>query len=332
MNHKKGILLYSGGLDSLLAARILMEQNILLTGIHFVSPFTPKTSNLEESYPSLLAKSIGLPLRFYHCNSEYMEIVKDPPHGHGKNMNPCIDCKIYFLKKAKDMMKETNAFFVATGEVVGQRPMSQMKHMLNHIEKESGLRGYLLRPLSARLLRPTIPEMEGMIDRNKLLSINGRSRRYQMELADKYNISDYSSPSGGCLLTDMNISRRLKDLFNYCTDYTMTDVYLLTVGRHYRLHASAKLIVSRNERENFALEQYMNEADYFVAPEFKGPLMFVKGRLSSDDLASLGCIARRYGRSPENTWGIKIFQKNSNPSTIYATGSIEEILLKKMRI
>ena len=156
-------------------------------------------------------------------------MVKSPPHGHGKHINPCIDCKLFFIKKAAELMNRLNADFVASGEVVGQRPMSQLKHTLKHIEKESGLKGRLLRPLSAKILEPTIPEIEGKIDRNRLLDISGRGRKRQMELADQYGIVNYSHPAGGCLFTDRFFSDRLKDLFEHQAEVTSTEIY--QIGR-----------------------------------------------------------------------------------------------------
>ena len=299
MVQKKGILLYSGGLDSLLSAKILLDQDIEIIGLNFILPFHSPDIDPNELKSSRLARNIGLNVRHIRCGREYMEIVKNPPHGHGKNMNPCIDCKIYFLKQAKKIMEDENASFVATGEVIGQRPMSQMKHMLNHIEKETGLRGNLLRPLSAKLLKPTVAEVKKIVDRDKLYAINGRSRNAQMELAEKFQISEYSSPGGGCLLTDKYASRKVRDILLLHADYNMIDIYLLTIGRHLRLNENVKIIVGRNEKENLELEKYKEYSDYYIQPEFKGPDIFVKGTLSEDDFKFISSIAGRYGKPDE---------------------------------
>ncbi|MDY6968894.1 MAG: tRNA 4-thiouridine(8) synthase ThiI [Spirochaetota bacterium] len=332
MKYKKGILLYSGGLDSLLAAQILMEQDIEIIGVHFVLPFVSPHFDLAELPSSRFAKQIGLPIIFFRCTEDYMKMVENPLHGYGKLINPCIDCKIYFLRKASEIMHKENASFVATGEVVGQRPMSQMKHTLNHIEKETGLRGYLLRPLSAKLLRPTEAENDGIVNREKLLAINGRSRKEQIELANKYNISDYSSPAGGCQFTDKNMAKRVIDMFKYYPEYNMVDVYLLTIGRHYRLHDNVKIIVSRNENENLELMQFKEYADYIFMPDFRGPVIFVKGDLDDENLNIVGSIAKRYGKCDNDMWYIDIIQKDLNPRKLLITYKATDDLLNEIRI
>ncbi|MCX7679740.1 MAG: tRNA 4-thiouridine(8) synthase ThiI [Spirochaetes bacterium] len=293
--NKRGILLYSGGLDSLLAGKVLLEQGIELIGYHFVLPFIAPDAELESLVPSKLAQQIGLQLKYIRLGKEYMALVENPPHGYGKQMNPCIDCKIYFLRYAAQSLQKENASFVATGEVIGQRPMSQMKHMMRHIEKESGLEGRILRPLCAKKLPPTEIEKSGIVDREKLLDISGRGRFRQMELAKKYGILEFQSPAGGCLFTDVHISKRVKDLFDFCPDYSMIDVYLLTIGRHFRLNPSAKCIIARNERENRELLKYQDCADYFFKPDFNGPCVFVRGRLSFEDQTLILASIVRYG-------------------------------------
>ncbi|TAL36439.1 MAG: hypothetical protein EPN93_08425 [Spirochaetes bacterium] len=298
---RKGILLYSGGLDSLLAGKVLLEQGIEIASVQFISPFKPLDDDPSLSAAARHARNIGLPLRFVRCGREYMDMVKNPLHGYGKNMNPCIDCKIHFLREAKKMMEAQGASFVATGEVVGQRPMSQMRHMLNHIEKESGLEGNLLRPLSAKLMKETNAEKSGIVDRTSLLAINGRSRGAQMELAARYGIAEYGAPAGGCLLTDAPIARRVKDLFRFVPGFSMTDVYLLAVGRHFRLRENLKIIVGRSEVENRELEKYRHEADCFAVPEFKGPALYARGGFTGNDLETLAGMCARYGKpEPEN--------------------------------
>ncbi len=332
MLSKRGILLFSGGLDSLLAARLLLDQGIELIGLHFLLPFTPPDIDPEELSSSHRATLMGLSLIHYRCDKEYMELVRHPPHGYGKNMNPCIDCKIYFLKRARELMEEKNASFVATGEVVGQRPLSQMKHMLNHVEKASGLKGFLLRPLSAKLLKPTVAETDGIVDRNALLNISGRSRKVQLELAARHQISDYSSPAGGCLLTDKNISKRLMDLFRYIPDYTMTDVYLLTIGRHIRINKSLKIIVSRNEGENIELEKYRESADGFIVPDFKGPSILVKGVIEDDDVNFIGSIMLRYRNKSDKNNRIMIYMRGEQPKTRAVRNPISDSILKPIMI
>jgi len=330
MPRGKGVVLYSGGLDSLLAAKILMDQGLDITGFHAVLPFYPPDGDTDGLLPVKLAGQIGLRLQVYRCGSEYIEMLKSPSRGYGKNMNPCIDCKIHFIKKAGEFMKEIGADFTATGEVVGQRPMSQLKHTLNHIENESGLKGRLLRPLSAKLLRPTVPETRGIVDREKLLDINGRSRKRQMELAGTLGIREYTSPAGGCLLTDENFSRRIRDLFNSDDVHGAIDVYLLTVGRHFRVSAAVRAIVGRNEHENRELEKYAGEADYLMVPDFKGPSVFVRGGATGDDMTTAASIISRY--SGGNGGGnIRVYSGGSW-SVMRSGPAIDDAVLDAMRI
>jgi hypothetical protein len=261
-----------------------------------------------------------------------MEMVKNPPHGYGKKMNPCIDCKIFFLRRAGEIMSVEKASFVATGEVVGQRPMSQMKHMLNHIEKESGLKGYLLRPLSAKLMKPTLAEQRGIVDRERLMGISGRGRGIQTQLAEMYSITEYATPAGGCLFTDTFIAKRVRDLFEHHPDSNAVDGYLLTVGRHFRISKSTKIIVGRNESENLELEKYRDLADYFICPEFKGPSVFVKGALSDEDLLLICSIVVRYGRPGKGGLRINVCSGNERTSLTDIREPVEDRMLESMRI
>ncbi len=229
-------------------------------------------------------------------------------------------------------MCNIGADFIATGEVVGQRPMSQMRNTMNHIEKETGMRGRLLRPLSAKLLRPTIVEMEAIVDRNRLLDINGRSRKIQFDLARHYEIEQYEAPSGGCLFTDPNIARRVHDLFQRHEVLEALDLYLLTLGRHLRINKSAKIIVGRNMHENEELEKYKLKADYFCIPEFKGPVVYGKGSLSRDDLDLIGRVILRYGKKGGDAPRIKIFLRGEPDGTYPVDGIISNDTLEQMRV
>jgi len=332
MPRTKGILLYSGGLDSLLAAKLLMEQDIELTGLHCILPFYPAEMNPDELESSVSAKEIGLKLVYYRCGKEYIEMVKNPPHGYGKNINPCIDCKIFFMKRAAELMTELKADFVATGEVVGQRPMSQLKHTLIHIEKNTGIKGRLLRPLSAKILEPTIPELEGKVDRNRLLDISGRGRKRQMELAAHYGIKNYSHPAGGCLFTDSFFASRVRDLFKNCNYCNTNDFYLLKIGRHFRLNDNLKIIVSRNEAETMELEKLHGESDCFFRPEFKGPSVFARGRIASEDIKTINSIIARYGKcSPEEN-SITLTYKSDKTEKSASPEPIDDSRLNLMRI
>ncbi len=328
----KGVVLYSGGLDSLLAAKLLMDQGIDLTGLHCILPFYPPDFDPEELETSRQAKDIGLKLVYYRCGKEYIDMVKNPPHGYGKHINPCIDCKLFFMKKAAELMDEIGAEFVATGEVVGQRPMSQQKHTMLHIEKVSGIKGRLLRPLSAKILEPTIPELEGKVDRSRLLNISGRGRKKQMELAESFGISNYSSPAGGCLFTDRFFAERLKDLFTHKPDANETDIYLLKIGRHFRISDSLKIIVARDEHESLELERVLQYSDYFIRPEFKGPSVFIQGDMKEDDLLLINSIVTRYGKITEDENLLTLISRDKTSSEIKAAPPADDKKLESMRI
>ena len=332
MSRGKGIVLVSGGLDSLLAARILMEQDLEMIGFHAVLPFVAPDADPEGLKPVRSASRIHLRVQVHRCDKEYIDVIRNPAHGYGKHANPCIDCHIYFIKKAAEYMREMNADFVATGEVVGQRPMSQMRHTMNHIEKEAGLAGRLLRPLSAQLLKPTIPEQNGTVDRDRLLGINGRSRKDQFELARRYGIDEYQSPSGGCLFTDRYIARRVQDLIARHGEAEAVDFYLLTIGRHYRISDGAKIIIPRNEPENRELEKYRHVSDYFFIPGFKGPAVFVKGQITDDDMAFIGSAMLRYGKAGSEAPVVIVYKDRTEIKKIPVTGTTTDEKLETLRI
>lgn len=332
MKRGKGVILVSGGLDSLLAAQVLIEQGLDITGFHCILPFVDPDYNPLDLSVAKLASQIKLPMVFHRCESEYIDIICNPAHGYGKYANPCIDCHIYFIKQAAVFMKEINADFVATGEVVGQRPMSQMRHTLNHIEKATGLQGRLIRPLSAKLLKPTIPETEGIVNRDMLLSINGRSRREQLELVGKYNIPEFASPSGGCLFTDKYISNRVKDLIVHHFPITAYDFYLLTIGRHFRINVKAKIIVARNELETNNLFIHSQTADYYFIPEFKGPTVYVKGCIENGEIDIIGSIILRYSKTKSDSAGVSIFHEGSFCKIHYPSHPASDEYLEKIRI
>ena len=332
MARHKCILLYSGGLDSLIAAKLLMDQDIDVVGFHCILPFVSPDFAPGELISSKSAGQIELPLVHHRCGREYLEMVKNPPHGYGKNMNPCIDCKMYFIDRAAQYMEETGADFLATGEVVGQRPMSQLKHTMNHIFNTSNLEGRLLRPLSAKILKPTIMEETGIIDREKLLDISGRGRKRQMELARHYGIKNYSSPAGGCLFTDVNVSRRVSDLFVHHDDFSPLDMYLLTIGRHFRLDEHSKIIIAKNEIENLELEKYRDSAHAFLEPSFKGPSAFLRGNPVSDVTEIAVSIIARYGRPDPDENTVIITEKNGTQKKILVPEPISDDVLDKMRI
>jgi tRNA U34 2-thiouridine synthase MnmA/TrmU len=226
-------------------------------------------------------------------------MVKNPKYGYGSNMNPCIDCRILMFRKAKKYMQERGASFIFTGEVLGQRPMSQHKKALKIIEKESGLENLIVRPLSARLLKPTIPEEKGWIDREKLLSIQGRRRLPQMKLADELGIKDYPCPAGGCRLTDPNFAERLKEAFEH-KEYSLENIQLLRYGRHFRLDSGAKVIVGRNEEENKTLLRFLNKGDILMEVVNVGsPIVLLKKSKRREDIKKAASLCIRYSDARE---------------------------------
>jgi hypothetical protein len=225
---------------------------------------------------------------------EYLKIVEHPRFGHGRGINPCIDCRIFILKKAAAVMEEEKAQFIITGEVLGQRPMSQHRAALDLIERESGLAGLILRPLSARVLDPTIPELNGWVDRNRLLAISGRSRSEQLALAKSSGVELFGCPSGGCLLTDPVIARRMRDLFRYCPAYDMRDAKLATFGRHFRLHPALKVILGRNERENERLQRIGAEWPRLELADAPGPVMLIRGGMCDGAKRPLVRLLKHY--------------------------------------
>lgn len=285
----KAIALISGGLDSTLAAKVIKLQGIEIFGLAFITPFThPQVERL--------AQNIGIKIELVDISLEYLDLVKNPRFGFGKNMNPCIDCHIFMLKKAKEFIKTYEASFIISGEVLGQRPMSQNKSTLIRIEKESGLEGLLLRPLSAKLLVPTVPEQEGWVNRSKLFDFSGRSRKLQTELAKKLGLDGFSQPAGGCLLTDPGFSKRLKDLLTNREELDLDNIQLLKIGRHFRLSNQAKLIIGRNQKENEHLKNLASRDEFILEPkEVPGPTGILKAQSVTQELLELSAsILARY--------------------------------------
>lgn len=245
----RALCLISGGLDSILAARLMIEQGVDAIGVTFTSVFT-RHGPLDSVLPGVrAAQRFGIPSIVSDVSEELWEYVRAPKHGHGSNLNPCIDCRIMILQKADRLRERTGADFVVTGEVVGQRPMSQRRQAIEQIEAQSGLAGRILRPLCAKLLPPTLAEEEGLVDRGRLLGFKGRGRRPQMALAEKFGITEYLSPAGGCHLTDPGFSARLGELMGAEPDCSLRDIKLLKMGRHFRLGPHVKAIVARDAEE-----------------------------------------------------------------------------------
>jgi tRNA U34 2-thiouridine synthase MnmA/TrmU len=301
---RKALALLSGGLDSTLAVKVMLEQGIQVEALNFTSPFCTCTGKNAgcKSEAVRVAEDFGIPIKVMNKGLEYLEIVRKPKHGYGKGMNPCIDCRIFLLRKAKEYMAECGADFVITGEVLGQRPMSQRRDTLRLIERESGLEGMLLRPLSAVHFPPTIPEREGWVDRTKLPAIHGRSRKEQMQLAEELDIKNYPCPAGGCLLTELSFVSKIKDVFDHSEELKIRDFQILKVGRHFRIGKRTKAIIGRNEAENQVLEKFLQPGEAAVRwIEGSGPMGIVTG--DSDDalLETAGKILLRYTKAAQDT-------------------------------
>jgi tRNA U34 2-thiouridine synthase MnmA/TrmU len=293
----KAIALLSGGLDSTLAILLLRKQGIDVTAVTFLTHFGCDISDSSSCSKDVsdTAVKFGFEVKLCHLADKFISIVKNPKYGHGKNMNPCIDCRILMLKEAKELMQMTGADFIATGEVLGQRPMSQRRETFPLIDREAGLEGYVLRPLSAKLLKPTIPEIKGIVKREELCGFSGRSRKPQMALAKKFGLTDYPSPAGGCLLTDPIYSYKLKELLMHNPDPSIKDLNLLRVGRHFRLPGGHKAVVGRNREENMSIEALAEKGDYLMKVEGVGsPLTLISKDATEEDLLSAASLCARY--------------------------------------
>ena len=291
MKHK-AVALMSGGLDSNLAVRLIHDMGIELIGTHFTGPFClcNRGSGGCIHYAKKIAEEIGLRFSTAGLGNEYLDIVVNPKHGRGSGMNPCLDCRILMFSRAKRLMEQEGASFIVTGEVLGQRPMSQLRDKLRIIERESGLEGLILRPLSAKHLPPTVPEQEGWVDRHALLDIHGRGRRPQMDLAEKLQIGDYPCPAGGCLLTDKHFAARLREHIGHTGGLLMTDIPRLKLGRHFRLPSGAKLVVGRDQPENEQIVQLAGKRDVLLVPEeVKGPSAVLELPGENANLLTLAC-------------------------------------------
>lgn len=306
---RKAVALISGGLDSMLAARLIKDQGIHVEGINFFTGFCveghthairaskqdkPKRNNALWS-----AEQVGIKLHIVDVIDDYKDVVINPKHGYGAHLNPCLDCKGFMVGKAREWMEANHFDFIITGEVIGQRPMSQRKDTMPVIARESGAFDRLLRPLCAKLLPETMPEREGWVDREKLLDFSGRNRKPQMALAAQYGFTDYAQPAGGCcFLTDENYTVRLSDLWTNrrTKNYELDDILLLKIGRHLRPRPNFKLIVGREEGENNFLNGYRRDFTHLIATSHVGPLALVDGTADDSDLELAARLLARFGQ------------------------------------
>jgi tRNA-uridine 2-sulfurtransferase len=320
----KALSVFSGGLDSVLAAETIRRLGIDVLAIFFETPFFSSTKARET------ADAVNLPIKIKDITQRHLEVVKNPPHGYGGNMNPCIDCHALMFRIAGEMLGEEGASFIITGEVLGQRPMSQNRGSLSVVEKQSGMEGLIVRPLSAKCLPVTIPEERGWIRREDLLDFSGRSRKPQMALARRLGITKYPSPAGGCLLTDEIFSRRLKDLMSFNPEFETSDIELLKIGRHFRLSSKTKLIVGRNEDENDVVVLLAKEDDLLLTtPSVPGPDVLVTGEITQaiEELAS--AITISYSDAKTGRTIVKIRNKGKD-RFVNAAGREKEEFKKYM--
>jgi len=332
MQRTKAIALLSGGLDSILALRMMMDQGLDIIALNLKTPFCTCDSQ-GKCHSALTAERFGIPLKRVYGAEDYLEIVRSPKHGYGKNMNPCIDCRIYLFRKAKQVMEEEGAEFVFTGEVLGERPMSQRRDAMNLIEKESGLKGRLLRPLSAKLMEPTWAEVNGIVDRDLLLDIKGRSRKPQLALARHYGIDEFPTPAGGCLLTEQDFARKVKESFDH-GEYSLRSMHLLKVGRHFRLPTGDKLIAGRDQSENETLLGLSQPQEpKFTVQDHKSTYALLLGDPQEENLKLAAGICARYSDGKDRPdLAVRMWRESPSEFQLIPTHPIDHSLLEALRI
>ena len=289
----RALALLSGGLDSTLATKLILDQGIEVEALNFVSPFCLCNKG-GKCHSSEVAQKFGIPLKVMAKGEDYLQVVRHPKYGYGSAINPCIDCRIYMFRKTREYAEQTGAKFIFTGEVLGQRPMSQHRRAIELIDRESGLKGKVLRPLSARRLPETEAEKMGWVHRERLLDIRGRSRRQQIRLAGELGITDYPCPAGGCLLTQKEFAERVRELFRHKEQIAVSDVLILKVGRHFWNNGS-HIIVGRNQSENQALLSQRKPEDYiFEVPDYPSPITILEGAKDSQAMELAARLTAKY--------------------------------------
>ncbi len=299
---RTAIALFSGGLDSILACRLMMAQGITVKAVRFVTPFFGyDLLAQEEDYRREVAAEFGIDVQLRDLSGKYLPMLRDPAHGYGKNFNPCVDCKILIVSEARLMMEELGASFMISGEVLGQRPMSQRRDTLRVIEKASGCEGILLRPLSALNLPETIPEQEGVVDRGRLLAFSGRTRQPQIALTASFQIDDFPTPAGGCMLTDPNRAARVRRFYEENETVAPADLLLLMIGRQFGLPDGGWLVLGRDENENKSLTGLLRRGDIFLWCEesWPGPSAVLRRSEGQRDLEAAAGLIKRYSKKGE---------------------------------
>ena len=324
----KALALLSGGLDSTLAVKIILEQGIDVEAVNFITPFCLCKKGGCGAVEA--AKTFKIPLKTYSVGKEYLEVIRNPKFGYGKNMNPCVDCRIFMFKKAKAYAKATGAVFIFTGEVLGQRPMSQHRKAFDLIEKEAGLQGKIVRPLSSRLLPKTEAEIKGLFSGDALLDINGRSRKKQIELTRQFNIVNYPCASGGCLLAYKEFACKLRDLFEHKKRVLPEDVSLLKVGRHFRFGKN-KIIVGRNQNENQILLRAIHPNEYaFEVPNCGSPVSILQGPKTKAAILEAADLTLFYSDNKDKLAEVNFGKSDFNNRMFATAPDLAEVA--KMRI
>jgi len=319
----KALALLSGGLDSTLAVKLIKKQGIDVVAVNFTSSFN--VYGKSEHGAAKVAKQLKIQLKIINLGKDYLEMLRNPKYGYGKNINPCIDCRIFMLIKAKKYAKEIGASFILTGEVLNERPMSQNKKALSLIEKETGLEGKILRPLSAKLLSETEAEKKEWVDREKLLDIRGRSRKKQIELAKEFGVKDYPCPAGGCLLTYKEFALKVKDLFEHKKKVETRDINLLKIGRHFRFGKN-KIIVGRNETENKQLEKMRGKNDYFFeVPNCGSPITLLQGPKTKEAIRKAAALTLRYSDRKEEKTLVHFGREKMDKSVVVSALDASEV-------
>jgi len=317
-NQTTALALYSGGLDSTLACRVVAQQDIKVVAVKFVTPFFGYDLLLsKDDYIKKTKEKFGIDVLLRDVTLPYLELLKKPVHGFGRYFNPCMDCKIFLLSEAKKMMPAIGASFLVTGEVVGQRPMSQRRDALRVIERDSGCEGLLVRPLCAKNLDPTQAEIEGLIDREQLLAFSGRNRTPQMKLAEQFRITDYPSPAGGCILADPILSLRIQEYYATQEKIIPEDILLMMVGRQFKLPSGGWLVVGRNQSENIKIESLRQEGDWLLRPDdFPGPSVILRRSHNDAELQLAASILIRYAKKAFTAKGRMKLMAEKNDAVI----------------
>ena len=330
----KAVALYSGGLDSTLAILAMQRQGVEITAITFLNHFGCDISDKSSCSKDPFAASakFGFKVKLSHLSDKFVEIVLNPKYGHGKNMNPCVDCRILMLRQAKELMNLMGADFIITGEVIGQRPMSQRRDCFPLVDREADIKGLVVRPLCAKKLPVTIPEEKGLINRNLMYDFNGRTRKPQMALAEEFGLTEYPAPAGGCLLTDPIYSFRLKDLLAHNETPDYREINFLRVGRHFRFSDECKIVVGRNKEENDVIKSLSDQDDYVLRVIGHGsPLTVILGSVNDEAITTAAALCARYSDGKKLS-EVTVLITMSGQNTYLKTAPASDDVIEKLRV